>query len=93
MNGLKPTHTIDYAIAKIKGKDITLVRVGQIPMPIDVLVTYTDGSSENFNIPLRMMRGVKPTTSTVLESWAWTNPTYTFSANKEISKILIDPSI
>jgi len=89
---IETTHTIDYAIAKIKGKEITLVRVGQIPMPIDVLVTYTDGSSENFNIPLRMMRGVKPTTSTVLKSWAWTNPTYTFSANKEISKILIDPS-
>jgi len=85
-------HIIDYAIASIQGNNITLVRVGKMPMPIDVSITYTDGSSENFNIPLTMMRGAKPTTATILKSWPWTNPTYTFSTNKEIEKIVIDPS-
>ncbi|WP_456377824.1 M1 family metallopeptidase, partial [Lutibacter sp.] len=54
---IETTHTIDYAIAKVEDKTITLARVGQMPMPIDVTVRYVDGSTENFNIPLRMMRG------------------------------------
>ncbi len=88
---IETTHTIDYAIANVEDKTITLARIGQMPMPIDVTVTYTDGTSEDFNIPLRMMRGSKPTTATVLKSWPWTNPTYTFSTAKAIQTITIDP--
>jgi len=89
---IETTHTIDYAIAKVEDKSITLVRLGQMPMPIDVSVTYVDGSSENFNIPLRMMRGNKPTTATVLKDWTWAHPTYTFSTSKEIKTVEIDSS-
>ncbi|UMB52850.1 M1 family metallopeptidase [Lutibacter sp. A64] len=85
-------HTIDYAIAKIEGTNITLARVGKMPMPIDVKVTYTDGSSEDFYIPLSMMRGEKPTTATLLKDWAWATPKYTFSTSKEIKKVEIDTS-
>ncbi len=85
------THTIDYAIAKVDGANITLARVGQIPMPIDVTVIYEDESVENFNIPLRMMRGNKPTTAKVLKDWAWTHPTYTFTTSKKIKLVEIDP--
>jgi len=88
---IETTHTIDYAIANVEDKTITLARIGQMPMPIDVKVTYTDGTSEDFNIPLRMMQGSKPTSSTVLRSWPWTNPTYTFSTTKAIQTITIDP--
>ena len=89
---IETTHTIDYAIAKVEDKTITLARVGQMPMPIDVTVTYVDESTENFNIPLRMMRGNKPTTATVLKDWTWAHPTYTFSTSKEIIAVEIDPS-
>jgi hypothetical protein len=89
---IETTHTIDYAIAKVQDTTITLARVGKMPMPIDLTVTYTDGSEEKFYIPLRMMRGEKPTTATVLKDWTWANPTYTFSVNKSIQKIQIDPS-
>lgn len=88
---IETTHTIDYAVARLEEMDITLVRVGQMPMPIDITVTYTDGTSENFNIPLRMMQGSKPTTATVLKSWPWANQTYTFTATKAIRTVTIDP--
>ncbi|RXP45880.1 M1 family peptidase [Lutibacter sp. HS1-25] len=86
------THTIDYAVAKVEGKSITLARVGKMPMPIDVTVTYADGSTENFYIPLRMMRVNKPTKATILKDWTWAHPTYTFEAEKEITKVEIDSS-
>ena len=89
---IETTHTIDYAIAKVEGKNITLARVGQIPMPVDVSVTYVDGTSEDFNIPLRMMRGEKPTSATILKDWPWAQPTYTFTTLKEIKTIEIDPT-
>lgn len=85
------TNTIDYGIKTIDGKTITLERIGLIPMPIDLTVTYTDGTTEDFYIPLRMMHGKKPTTATVLDDWAWAYPTYTFSAKKDVTSVAIDP--
>lgn len=86
------THTIDYAIAKVEGNTITLARIGQMPMPVDITVIYVDGSTENFYIPLRMMRGKKTTDATVLKNWPWGNPKYTFLASKEVKSVEIDPS-
>ncbi|WP_111707146.1 M1 family metallopeptidase [Lutibacter citreus] len=90
---IETTHTIDYAIAKVKDKKVTLARVGEIPMPIDVLVTFTDGTSENFYIPLRMMYGEKTSTATILEDWTWAAPMYSFQVEKEIKSVEIDPSL
>ncbi|WP_457618925.1 M1 family metallopeptidase [Lutibacter sp.] len=89
---IETTHTIDYAIVKVENKNITLARVGQMPMPIDVTVTYIDGSHKNFNIPLRMMLGRKTTNATILKDWAWAYPTYTFATSKEVKSVEIDPS-
>jgi len=89
---VETNHTIDYAVAKVEGTNITLARVGKMPMPIDVTVTYNDDSTEDFNIPLRMMRGNKPTDATILEDWPWAFPTYTFSVSKEIKSVEIDPT-
>ncbi len=86
------THTIDYGIKVIANKSITLERIGEMPMPIDLTVTYTDGTTEDFYIPLRMMLGSKPTTATKLENWAWTHPTYTFKVSKDIKSVEIDSS-
>jgi hypothetical protein len=61
-------------------------------MPVDVEVTYIDGSTERYNIPLRVMRGNKPTSATVLEDWAWANPTYRFKTSKTIKSVVIDGS-
>ena len=86
------TNTIDYAIKSAEGKTITLERIGLMPMPIDLRVTYTDGTTEDFYIPLREMRGLKPTSATVKSDWAWVNPYYSFEASKSVKSVVIDPS-
>lgn len=86
------TNTIDYAVKAVEGKSITLERIGLMPMPIDLSVTYTDGSTEEFYIPLQMMRGEKPTSATTIDDWAWAMPTYTFEANKAVKSVEIDSS-
>jgi hypothetical protein len=71
-----------------------------MPMPIDLLVEYTDGSKESFYIPLRMMSFEKTNQTpdisrTILKDWAWGNPNYSFGISKskdKIKKITIDPS-
>ncbi|KAF2336281.1 M1 family metallopeptidase [Flavobacterium daemonense] len=97
-------NTIDYGIKDVadnSGKTtVTLERIGRMPMPIDLKVDYTDGTSETFYIPLRMMNFIKPNPNpnekrTVLEDWAWAQSNYSFSIEKNktaIKKITIDPS-
>jgi len=96
---------IDYALGNI-GTDsitnkavITLKRVGKMPMPIDVLVTYKDGSKELHYIPLNLMYGNKPaednTPRTIHSEWKWTHPEYQCELGKrvgDIKSIEIDPS-
>lgn len=103
----KTTNTIDYGIKEVRpdlgytGKNtvITLERIGRIPMPIDLLIEYTDGTKESFYIPLRMMHFEKENTTpqikrNVLKDWAWAFPTFEFWINspKTVKKITIDPN-
>lgn len=85
-------NTIDYGVKSIDDKTVTLERVGRMPMPIDVEVTYSDGTKEMFHIPLRMMRGHKPTSATVIEDWGWAHPDYSFKTSKSVRSVQIDPS-
>jgi len=84
------TNTIDYGVKSINGNTVTLERIGLMPMPIDLEVTYLDGSTESIYIPLQMMRGEKPTTATIIKDWAWAYPTYSFKAKKAVKSIEID---
>lgn len=91
------TKTIDYAVKSVDGKTVTLERKGELPMPIDVIVEYTDGSKEYIYIPLQMARAEKANaypslTRTVKTDWAWAHPTYTFKTTKDIKTLTIDPS-
>lgn len=100
----KTTNTIDYGIKEVKENadqtTVVLERIGRMPMPIDVLVEYTDGTKESFYIPLRMMSFEKENPNpavkrTVLNDWAWAYPSFEFSVLKpktSIKKITIDPS-
>jgi len=85
------TKVIDYSVAAIDGETIVLERKGTMPMPIDLLVTYEDGSTANFTIPLKMMYAHKPTSAVVLDSWSWVNPVYTFKTDKKVKAVQIDP--
>ncbi|WP_044237619.1 M1 family metallopeptidase [Flexithrix dorotheae] len=90
------TNTIDYGLKSVEsegnGTAIVLERVGNMPMPVDVYVEYTDGKIERFNIPLRIMRGVKQEefngiSNKQLESWPWTYPEYKFTLEVSPDKI------
>ncbi|MFD2724763.1 M1 family metallopeptidase [Hyunsoonleella rubra] len=87
----RTVNTIDYAVKSVEGNSITLERIGLMPMPIDLTVTYADGTTEDFYIPLQMMRGEKPTSATTIKDWAWAYPTYTLQAEKAIKSVEIDP--
>lgn len=89
------TKRIDYGIKAVLEKDgksfVTLEKVGKMPMPLEVSITYNDGSSEMVYIPLRIMRGEKSFDANqnvkVLADWPWVLPTYTFELNKPASSI------
>lgn len=99
------TNTIDYGIKAVAGEgektQITLGRKGLMPMPIDLLVVYEDGSQETFYIPLRMMYGEKENPypqlkRTVLDDWPWAYPTYSFEIDRplnEVKAVMVDPSL
>ena len=100
----KTLNTIDYGIKEVTENEgstkISLERIGRMPMPIDLLIEYSDGSKESFYIPLRMMSFEKanPTpeiSRTVLRDWTWGDPNYSFNISKakdKIKKITFDPS-
>lgn len=86
------THTIDYGVKSIDNTNISLERIGKMPMPMDVDVVYTDGTKEIFYIPLQMMRGNKPTSATILKGWSWANSNYSFTVTKKVKSVTIDAS-
>lgn len=86
------TNTIDYGIKEVKPEGentkIILERIGLMPMPQEILVTYKDGTKETFYTALRMMRGEKESIkATVLTDWPWAFPTYEFTIAKPMDKI------
>jgi hypothetical protein len=98
------TNTIDYRVAGVSGNgsqtEITLERMEEIPMPIDLVVTYKDGSQELFYIPLQIMRGEKSEDlgmkRTLKADWPWVYPEYKLTLNRPISEVQqveIDPSM
>jgi aminopeptidase N len=100
----KTTNTIDYGIKAVSdtdsGAQITLERIGLMPMPIDVLLVYKDGNRETLYLPLQMMRGEKDNPygdihREVLPDWPWAQPQYVITLNSPVSAlqaIVIDPS-
>jgi len=100
MEWTQTTNTIDYAVEGVSTNGsqtvIALERIGEIPMPIDLTITYKNGHVNQFHIPLTMMRGVKPLSSEQqqIDSWSWANPNYSFileDASRSIKTIVIDP--
>jgi len=96
------TKRIDYGFGLITEKDgaslVDLKRIGDFPMPIDLVVTYKDGSKENYYVPMNELMGNKSDNDEkriVAETWPWVYPTYTLKVNKrpsEIESLEIDPS-
>lgn len=98
------TKTIDYGIDSLWEQDgatqIRLRRIGQMPMPMDVKVTFRDGSSEWHYVPMYLMFGGKPAEAgqegrKEYASWKWTHATYNINTSRKLTDIVrveIDPS-
>jgi len=97
--------TIDYGVKAVNPQgeetEIVLERVGLMPMPIDLVITYKDGTAELIYLPLVIMRGEKSIeeglpTRTVTSDWPWTNLTKTIrikQRKENIKSVEIDPSM
>ncbi|MBD0331364.1 MAG: M1 family metallopeptidase [Chitinophagaceae bacterium] len=104
MYWVNTTKTIDYGIDSLWQENastkIRLRRVGLMPMPVDVRITFKDGSREWHYVPLSLMYGEKPAeqgqaSRKVYEEWKWTHPTYEIATNRNLADIVaveIDPS-
>jgi hypothetical protein len=104
MYWVNTTKTIDYGIDSLfeqnSATTIRLRRVGQVPMPLDVKLTFKDGTSEWHYIPMYLMFGSKPAEEgqqqrMVYEAWKWTHPTYEIQTKRrltDITAVEIDPS-
>ena len=97
------TKTVDFGLNDIQatatGAIISLQRIGKMPAPLEVLVTYKDGTSELHYIPLDLMLANKVAEGNdnriVHPECKWVQPTYTFETSKPLSalkSIEIDPS-
>lgn len=98
------TKSIDYGVKSVEqdgnnSTKITLERIGLMPMPIDLVVTYTDGKQETLYLPLVIQRGEKPLekgkpSRLLTQRWPWTNPSTEIilpKAKSSIKSVEIDP--
>ncbi len=95
---------IDYGIQSVKSvgnkTEITLQRIGDFPMPLDIIVETNTSSTFYYYIPLDLMRGEKRETyknikPEVLPDWMWVYSTYSFTVPipiQNITSVMIDPS-
>lgn len=102
---INTTKKIDYGIRNIIAQNgttmVSLERVGDFPMPIDLVVTYKDGSRRMFYISSNEMLGKKAQEDQSinrkdLDAWPWVNPTYVAQIDSPLSDIVsveIDPSL
>ncbi len=95
-----PDYGVESVVADDEQTIITLAKLSQMPMPLDVVVTYEDDTKSMINIPIRMMRGEKPNEHKNMhfiqaEDWPWTHPEYKIVLEyplTQIRSIEIDPS-
>ncbi|MCY4419354.1 MAG: M1 family metallopeptidase [Cytophagales bacterium] len=94
------THWIDYGIKEIRTQgdttEVEIVRIGEIPMPLEIRVILKDGDIKNYYIPLQMMRGEKalPSSYERLAPSRWTDSSYSWQIpfkKEEIERIILDP--
>jgi hypothetical protein len=101
---INTTKTINYSIDSLWEENgtsrIRLKRIGHIPMPVDLLLTFKDSSAEMHYLPLNLMFGNKSSENKgqpfiIHDEWKWTHPYYVVELNRKLTdlkKVEIDPS-
>ncbi len=100
---INSTKALDYSISSITSNgsqtEILISREDLMIMPMELEITYTDGTKELHYIPLRIMRGEKEQEydgiRIVERDWPWTYPSFKVTVDSPISQIKsleLDPS-
>jgi aminopeptidase N len=101
---LNTTSTIDYGIDSLweanNATNVRLKKLGQMPMPVDIRISFKDGTTEWHYVPMYLMFGEKPAEEgqaprVVYESWKWTHSTFQVQTKRKLTDITaveIDPS-
>lgn len=95
--------TIDYSIDSLWEENgvtkIRFARIGEMPMPLDIELKYSNGDTEIYNIPLDIMYGSKNIDGDlkfkIVEPWRWVAPKYTLEISRrltDVKSVEIDPS-
>lgn len=100
---INTTRALDYAVKDIvphgDGTAISVERIGDMLMPVDVVIRMADGTEHFLHIPLSLMLGARQERLggkawTALPPWSWPAPTYTFIVDVPfagIRSVVIDP--
>jgi hypothetical protein len=98
------TKTVDYGIDSLYEQNnatrIRLRRAGEMPMPVDVKITFKDNTTEWHYVPLSLMFGAKPVEKsmenrTTYAGWPWTHPVFEIETKRKLTDIVsveIDPT-
>ncbi|HTL10334.1 MAG TPA: M1 family metallopeptidase, partial [Chitinophagaceae bacterium] len=90
---VQTTKTIDYGIDSLWEEGgitkIRMVNKGKMPMPIDLELTFKDGSKEMHYVPMNLMFGSKAPEGAqqrkVYNEWNWTNPSYVIETSRKLT--------
>ncbi|HRI61575.1 MAG TPA: hypothetical protein PK228_17675, partial [Saprospiraceae bacterium] len=99
---IKTLHTIDYAVENVQfdgasASKIILKNAGSLPMPVEVLVEFNDGSKELHYVPLDVQYASKvfPQGSAIVHNpWSFSRETYEIRLDKPVTgirSVTIDP--
>ncbi len=94
----RTTSKVDYDVSFYdpNSRSVTVKRKASIPMPLEIEVSFVDGSTALYYVPIDLMQGVKSFDGNIimLNAWAWAAPEYSFliEGKKKVVKIEIDPS-
>jgi aminopeptidase N len=97
------TKTINYGIDSLWEENgiskIRLKRTGDMPMPVDLKLTFKDGTKEMHYVPVDLMLGSKPPENNeprfVHNEWYWINPAYIVEFKHPLHELIlaeIDPT-
>ena len=74
----KTTNKIDYEISLFDAESryVTLKRIESMPMPLEIDVSFDDGTVKKYYIPIDLMQGSKSFDNPVVElsPWVWVAP-------------------
>ncbi len=101
---INSTNIIEYEVGDLvdygNSSAVVLRRLGSMPMPVDVQVEYSDGSTSWHTIPLVIMRGAKTNDGgmkvKVEPDWPWVNSEYELKLDvplAQIKTVRIDPTL